>query len=215
MPLLGYVMEGEYPSLVSEWMVKGSLRAYMGSLKRIESSSMILDIACGLAYMHKRGAIHSDLKSDNVLVTPDDRAVLTDFGASRMDSLSSGYSTSGCRVVGSMQWLAVEFFPLDDSPPPAHTMETDVWAFGMTVYELLVKNRPYYHIRNPCSVMWIIAKGGLPKKPEFSEGPSDLRIEEFMWSLCNDCWKKDPKSRPTMNDLELRIREEIDSIAVS
>ncbi len=73
----------------------------------------------------------------NVLVTPDNRAVLTDFGGSRMDSLSSGYSSSGCRVSGTLRWQAVELFPppVDgDGPPPQHTFETDIWAFGMTVY---------------------------------------------------------------------------------
>ncbi len=86
---------------------------------------------------------------------------------------------------------------------------------GFFSQELLAKERPYAHIGNRYSVMWIIAIGNLPKKPEFSGDPSDSRIEEFMWSLCGDCWKRDPKARPTMKDLEHRIRQEIDSIAVS
>ena len=94
----------------------------------------MLDIARGLKYIHSQGAIHSDVKSDNVLLSPDGRALLTDFGVSRMDTLSAGYTTDSTR--GSTRWQAYELFDIgeDGTKSPQHTVMTDIWAFGMTVY---------------------------------------------------------------------------------
>ncbi len=75
--------------------------------------------------------------------------------------------------------------------------------------EILARKIPYYHAKDNIQVMGHIAKGQLPKKPDFSEKPNDASIEEFMWPLCVDCWKTDPKSRPSMSDFERRIREEM------
>ncbi len=72
-----------------------------------------------------------------MLVSPKNQALLTDFGISQMSSLSTGYSTD--TVKGSGRWQAFEFFKFREedepvSPLPGHTIETDVWAFGMTAY---------------------------------------------------------------------------------
>ncbi len=67
-------------------------------------------------------------------MSSDKQALLTDFGISRMDTLSAGYTTLS--VKGSTRWQAYEFFDIvdDDHPAPKHTVKTDIWAFGMTVY---------------------------------------------------------------------------------
>ncbi len=69
-----------------------------------------------------------------MLVSADNEALLTDFGTSRMDALSAGFTSNS--VKGSVRWQAQEFFdiPDDESPAPTHTAMTDIWAFGMTVY---------------------------------------------------------------------------------
>ncbi len=68
------------------------------------------------------------------MVSPEGTALLTDFGISRMDALSAGYTTRS--VGGSTRWQAFELLDIknDGSPAPTHTKMTDVWAFGMTVY---------------------------------------------------------------------------------
>ncbi len=69
-----------------------------------------------------------------MLVSDDNQALLTDFGVSRMDALTAGYTTKS--VKGNARWQAKEFFEImdDDAPPPTHTVKTDIWAFGMTIY---------------------------------------------------------------------------------
>jgi len=207
LPLLGYCMEGGYPSFISDWMENGSLLEYAKKLKRRECILMALGIARGMAYIHSRKAIHSDLKSANVLVSPDGHPLLTDFGISEMDTISAGYTTHSFR--GSTRWQAIEFFDVSEdlSLIPQHTTMTDVWAFGMTVYELLTHELPFYNIQHIGQLILHISRGGLPKKPELSNDPVIEEIELFLWLLCCRCWQKDPTSRPSMSILEKEIDE--------
>jgi len=205
LPILGYCVEGDYPSMVSKWVLNGSLRDYMVKLDKKEIVTMVLGIARGLAYIHiSKGAIHSDLKSDNVLVSSDKQALLTDFGVSRMDALTAGYTTQS--VKGNARWQAKEFFEIldDDLPPPTHTVKTDIWAFGMTIYELLTHDVPYHNLKDP-QVINYISRGKLPKKPEFSSKPTDQKIELYLWKICQRCWNLEPELRPSMAHLEKEL----------
>jgi len=73
---------------------------------------------------------------DNVLLSPTLRPLLTDFGLSRQEiaSVSGNPHTRTLNgAAGSLPWMAAEFFDLDEPVIKANS-ETDVWAFGMTVY---------------------------------------------------------------------------------
>jgi len=203
LPLLGYMIEGSYPSLVSEWMEKGSLRSRMMELSTTELYFMSLGIASGLAYLHSRNVIHADLKSDNVLVSSTGTPLLTDFGISKLQSSSTtGYNTETIR--GSTRWLACEFFEIsdnDDEPPPTHNEKTDVWSFGMTILELLSGDVPYASIKNDLRVMFAIVQGQLPAKPQIMGSSLDASIRSYMWEICCRCWIKDPIERPSIAEL--------------
>jgi len=212
LPLLGYIKSG-YPVFVSEWMRDGSLGDCLKSLGRMEALSMALGIAKGLAYLHSRGIIHSDLKSHNVLVSPEKQALLTDFGISRMESLSNGYGTKTLK--GSARWQAKELFQIFEGTPPeqsilkqpvvipTHTIATDIWAFGMTIYELLSYDRPYTAYKGESQVINAITKGRLPRWPkEFDNNTGcDRFIEDKLWAICGVCWNFVPDKRPRMTNI--------------
>ncbi|KLO07120.1 kinase-like protein [Schizopora paradoxa] len=198
LPLLGYMIEGNYMSLVSEWMERGSLRSCMPKLSTRDLFIMSIGIADGLAYLHSRNVIHSDLKTDNVLVSLDGTPLLTDFGVSRLESSSTtGYNTETVR--GSTRWLSFEFFEIsdDDLPPPTHNEKTDVWSLGMTILELITGDVPYASIKNDLRVMFTIVKGLLPSEPTYTGSPSDISLKRYMWSICQVCWTKNPAQRPS------------------
>ena len=94
----------------------------------------ILGIAEGLKYLHDEGVIHSDIKAGNVLISSIGVPRICDFGISRMLASSQTFdvTTSG-HLKGTTRWMAKELMMIGD-PPPAHTFQTDVWAFGMTVH---------------------------------------------------------------------------------
>ena len=103
------------------------------------------DIREGLAYIHKTGVVHRDLKLQNVLVGPDGHAVLTDFGISRIfDPDESGRTVvdpvqtivrmrdGKSPVMGSVGYMAPEL----EMGLPA-TPQSDWYALGVIVYKLL------------------------------------------------------------------------------
>ncbi|KLO09787.1 kinase-like protein [Schizopora paradoxa] len=191
-PLLEYVIDGDRPSFISEWMENGSLRGYMIKLTLNETLKMVHGIARGLAYLHFHGVIHSDLKADNVLVSLSGEALLTDFGIS---SIIESTLT----------------FELGSNKFQRHTAESDVWAFGMTVYELLTHESPYFHIKIEAQVILAIAKGARPTQPASPWFQSLEPFGTFLWLICQNCWFKDPTKRLKMLDA---IRE-LDSVAFS
>ena len=75
------------------------------------------------------------LLKDNVLVSPDGKPMLSDFGVSRLivESVTVAGTTS---LKGNTRWMAVELIDTRDplQNHQFHTKETDVWAFGMVVY---------------------------------------------------------------------------------
>ena len=105
-----------------------------------------MQIADALAHAHEHGVIHRDLKSTNVVVTPESRAKVLDFGlAARLkdtelqDAVSSKLPLTESRmIVGTLPYLAPEL--LRGEPADA---QTDTWAFGVLLYEMASGTHPF------------------------------------------------------------------------
>ncbi|TDL15431.1 kinase-like protein, partial [Rickenella mellea] len=213
--LCGYTLEdGSLPALVSEWMTNGTMLKYVTMNPQVELFSMVKGIADGLSYLHDMGVIHADLKSDNVLISPSGAPLLTDFGISRTLIVTHTVTTLG-ELTGSVRWMAYELIAphcqlqntadattITEIQPAIPSKETDVWAFGMVVYELLAKEYPF----SPYSTVQVIiaiAFGHLPRPP--SNLRSHGNIGKSLWDLCTQCWNRDPTSRPVMTDVVREI----------
>ncbi|KXN93321.1 Cell division control protein 7, partial [Leucoagaricus sp. SymC.cos] len=120
--------------IVSQWMQNGDLRSYLRSFPNSPKILLVLfqlfDVISGLHYLHENCIIHADLKAANVLVTESGRAVLGDFGLSRV---VSGFSTPIPIVKGTHNWTAPELI-LDEESVPSE--KSDIWSFGCVCYEV-------------------------------------------------------------------------------
>ncbi|MBR6932137.1 MAG: protein kinase, partial [Bacteroidales bacterium] len=95
------------------------------------------DVASGLAYLHKMDVVHHDIKPDNILRTESGSFAITDFGIStkmrstlrRNSSRSVQQNSSG----GSLPYMGPEMF----SERAESVKATDIWAFGVTLYEMI------------------------------------------------------------------------------
>ncbi|KAG6327080.1 hypothetical protein ID866_12010, partial [Astraeus odoratus] len=181
LPLLGITFEFDYTvSMVSAWMEKGNAHEYVQN-KSIDPRPLLSDIANGLEYLHNHNPpiYHGELKGNNVLVSDDGRALLTDFGLSYL--VASSFSMAGSiHGGGTFNWMAPESF--DDL---SITPQRDVWAFGMTALELFTRVIPFHDIRLPSGVMIRILRGPPPHRPDDESTCS--RMTDAWWNICCSC----------------------------
>jgi len=129
--------------------------------------------------------------------------LLADFGLSLVlsqtqSTAQSVVSSSTAMFGGTVRWMAKEFFAsTSDGNPQMHSRATDVWAYGMVVYELLTWKVPYADKPYDQNVILAIATGELPAKPEDTGDP---RMFDRLWNFCLSCWRES-SNRPTAAEI--------------
>ena len=120
------------PYLISKYCEKGSAIELIGKMTEREILKFIKCTAEGLNFLHRHNIVHQDIKPDNVLIDNEDNYVLTDFGITgQADKEIKG---------GTPAYMAPEFF---NGQRRIATTETDIWAFGASVFELITGDVPF------------------------------------------------------------------------
>ncbi|KAI9433101.1 hypothetical protein F5148DRAFT_1269391 [Russula earlei] len=125
--------------LVSKYYSRGSVVKFLKGLSDVEATRidvlrMIHEVSKGMAYLHKEGVLHGDLKAANILVDDDTRCVISDFGQSEMKS--EVYRLSRAPLPrGTLRWQSPELM----QGAQALTPEMDVYAFAICCVEILTK----------------------------------------------------------------------------
>jgi len=198
-----YHMSGR-PAMVMKWYCNGSAQEYLRDHGDINRLLLVRDVAFGLEYLHTLTPpiVHGDLKSNNVLITDDGTAVLSDFGLSQVigDILDRPVGLTPSNLPGPIRWQAPELLE-DESCQPG--LKTDVWGFGCTAYELLTSKLPYDHRRRDALILKDVQSGIKPSGPDrFSIAKSDGNIENILEDYC---WAFDAYNRPCMAEISLLI----------
>jgi serine/threonine-protein kinase len=101
-----------------------------------EVMTIVAQVAEALQVAHEAGIVHRDLKPGNILITPDGRPVLVDFGIARSDGLEPLTLTG--TIVGSVDYMSPE-----QTMGSSATPRSDVYSLGMVAYEALSGQRPF------------------------------------------------------------------------
>lgn len=117
-----------------------------GGLPIDKALRLAIQISEGLAHAHAQKIIHRDIKSNNVLVTPDWRAKILDFGlAQRIETRDAGKVTSsglsfriGGQLAGTLPYMAPEILHGEVA-----SIQSDLWALGVLLYEMLTGKLPF------------------------------------------------------------------------
>lgn len=148
---------------------------------------LLLQVARAIAFVHGAGKLHRDLKPDNVMVTPEGRAVVLDFGIALERADAHGTHEAG--VVGTPAYM---------SPEQAHngavTGATDWYAFGVMMYEALTGVVPFDG--NYLDVLRRKQGEDVPAPSATVSGvPPDLD------GLCFRLLSRDPADRPNSDEV--------------
>lgn len=176
--------------LISPYITDGNLSQFIRNIS-LDSPlriRLIVDTARGLAYLHAQGICHGDMKPANILVTDERTAVIADFGLSQLaDSTESGLTTTKS-IKGSFRYLSPEL--LDEGA--RHTLQSDVWAFGCVMMEVLTGMLPFPNAKNDISLTLALARREMPVQTR------SLTVAEPIRDLLQECWQLKPSDRPTM-----------------
>ncbi|KAG9398488.1 hypothetical protein AC1031_014543 [Aphanomyces cochlioides] len=186
--LVGVCTKIPRPILVSE-LCQTNIRRYVRD--RPETLiPMMYQFACGLACIHNANIIHRDLKGDNVLVTYRNTVAIADFGLSRS---ATSLKNTNIKPTGTLNWMSPEQYFI----PRTVTMKSDVWSFGMTLWEILCNETPFRicsedEFRNSI----------FQTEDDRPEKPDDLEPQfEPLWTLITTCWQLNPVARPSAEEI--------------
>ncbi len=132
--------EAEGPYLVLEYLGGGSLRALLdqgGLLSHSQAASVGAETAAGLAYAHRRGVVHRDVKPSNLLFDEEGHLRIADFGVARALAESAATEPMGA-IFGTARYASpeqAEGRALDD--------RTDVYSLALVLYEALTGRVPF------------------------------------------------------------------------
>lgn len=158
----------------------------------------IFGIASGMKYLHENNIIHRDLKPANILMDDHLCPKIADFGFSKkVDSNGNFLSLIESTKIakGTPIYMAPEVFLTDKS-----TKSSDVYAFGILLYEIVTNLTPFADIDNQIVLAMKVSNGN---RPEFK-----TPINESYRRLIESCWSQNPEDRPTFDDI---VRELIEN----
>jgi serine/threonine protein kinase/predicted ATPase len=131
--------EDDRTYIVMEFAEGGSLAGKLTSEHPLPVDTVVsiaLDVADAMTRVHRLGILHRDLKPENVLLTADGSAKLTDFGIAYLTGRNGLTQDGG--VLGTVAYLSPE--ALSGEPLDARS---DVWAFGVVLFEMLAGRTPF------------------------------------------------------------------------
>lgn len=121
---------------IMEYIDAGDFKSFVKKQPQ-HTDKLLIDVLKGLAYLHKHGMAHRDLKPQNILVKiVDDEPVskITDFGISKL--IDSGDDANSSALLGTIEYMAPEQFnPKKYGINGRITTNLDLWSFGLLVYE--------------------------------------------------------------------------------
>ncbi|KAL8263278.1 hypothetical protein R6Q59_024627 [Mikania micrantha] len=220
--LIGYCAEakdGEIGTkllLVYEYMVNGSVRDRLSAKSETSLSwntrlKVAQDAARGLTYLHEElnmQIIFRDFKSSNILLDDQWNAKLSDFGVARLGP-EEGFTHISTKFVGTMGYAAPEYLSVGRL-----TSKSDVWSYGVFLYELITGRRPLDRNRPQNEQKLLEWMKPYLRSKRFQkiidprlEGNCPLESVQKLSIIANCCLCKDPKSRPNMSEVLERVNQ--------
>lgn len=195
--VLGACLTAPNLCIITELAEEGSLHSLLHSRCLRPEYKTLLDIsyqvASAVAFCHAKNLVHRDLKTHNILIKSDGRAVVADFGlAVNLDT--NTMMSGGGTAMGTSSYMAPEQFSagkLDD--------KCDSYAFGCILWECITGRQPWEECNNLMQI--VMAVGVERRRPPLPKG-----IPGPLASIIRECWRHNPALRPSMKEIADRLR---------
>ncbi|XP_024222781.1 tyrosine-protein kinase transmembrane receptor Ror-like isoform X3 [Bombus impatiens] len=196
------------PWMVFEYMPYGDLAEVLRSNSRQFSRTtkpglqpltqeslhwITIQIAAGMTYLSGQRFVHRDLACRNCLVGSDLVVKIADFGMSRDVYTCDYYKIGGSRLL-PVRWMSPESVMYG-----RFTLESDVWSFGVVLWEVYSFGKQPYYGHNNEEVVKLIFQGIMLIPPE--------GCPPFVCQLMRECWKTDPKDRIKFSEILERLEK--------
>ncbi|XP_059933108.1 ephrin type-A receptor 2 [Gadus macrocephalus] len=206
--LLGVALEREensslsVPLVILPFLEHGDLRSFLIATRYgvvpifVPHQSLLrfmVDIAAGMEYLSSKGFLHRDLAARNCMLGDSFRVCVADFGLSKQID-SSNYYRQKTTIRVPVKWMALE--SLSES---VYTTKSDVWSFGVTMWEIVSRGRnPYAGVQNH-ELLDLLTGGQRLKKPK--------DCDDNLYEAMRTCWHPDPGQRLGFAELSSRLKE--------
>ncbi|XP_028409528.1 tyrosine kinase receptor Cad96Ca-like [Dendronephthya gigantea] len=200
--------------VVTEYCFCGNLQSFLKKRRVIDNSSTSdskyvkttstldgrqllkigVDVASGMVHLSDLKLVHRDLAARNILISRDDNvAKITDFGLTRDIANTEEYMRTNQDLL-PVKWMALESLLYG-----RFTTASDVWSFGVLLYEIVTLGEiPYKHL-SPFVIVSYISSGGRLQKPP--------NCSNEIYKIMMNCWDVDEKKRPSFFQLRKDLHD--------
>ncbi|XP_064613642.1 proto-oncogene tyrosine-protein kinase ROS-like [Liolophura sinensis] len=205
--LLGVCLDNDPQFIILELMEGGDLLSFLRNsrpsvcnpplLNLSDLVKICLHVARGCGYLENMHFVHRDLAARNCLVSSKDPSLMSvkigDFGLAR-DIYKNDYYRKEGEGLLPVRWMSPE--SLVDG---VFTTQSDIWAFGVLVWEVITLGQQPYPARTNIEVLHYVRAGGRLDRPE--NCPDDL------YDLVTQCWSCPPEDRPCFATIHNQLEE--------
>uniref|UniRef100_A0A8C9U296 receptor protein-tyrosine kinase n=1 Tax=Scleropages formosus TaxID=113540 RepID=A0A8C9U296_SCLFO len=190
--------DGEKPMVLLPYMNWGNLKLFLRQCKLAEANNpqaisqqdlvhMAIQMACGMSYLARREVVHKDLAARNCVIDDGLQVKITDNALAR-DLFPMDYHCLGDNENRPVRWMALESLLHSD-----FSSASDVWSFGVTLWELMTLGQiPYVDI-DPFEMAAYLKDGYRIAQP--------INCPDELFAVMACCWALDPEERPKFQQL--------------
>lgn len=184
-------------SAASSIGISGTTRAGRSSRDFKRIARLVAEVADGLNHAHEQNVIHRDIKPQNLLLGPDDRLHITDFGLARLAD-EPGLTLSS-EMVGTPSYMSPE--QISNKGGGMIDRRADIYSLGVTLYEMLTYQRPFRGDTYEQVINQILKRDPRPPRKIDPRTPQDLE------TICLRAMEKEPHRRfPTASEMARDLR---------